>query len=74
MACAWPSPNAVLLLSDESPLPSGKIDMEEVSWIVGLICVGGFIGNLFFGYITDKFGRKQPLLSLALPGIVKVKK
>lgn len=67
IALGWPSSNVVLLLSDESPLPSGKLNIDEASWVVGLLCVGGFIGNLLFGYITDKFGRKEPLLSLALP-------
>lgn len=69
----WASPNVVLLLSDESPLPSGKLNMEEASWVVGLLFVGAINGNLLFGYITNRFGRKNPLLLLAVPCIVSFK-
>lgn len=71
IAIGWPSSNVVLLLSNESPLPTGKVSKQEASWIVGFICVGGFIGNLLFGYITERFGRKKPLLVIAIPGIVR---
>lgn len=66
----WPSPTINLLTSSESPLPSGKIDMEEASWIASLICVGGVIGNVIFGYVADKFGRKVPLILISIPMIV----
>lgn len=71
LACGWPSSNVVLLLSDEPPLPSGKIDIDEASWVVGLFCIGGLIGNLVFGYITNNYGRKEPLLATAIPCIVR---
>lgn len=67
----WASPSINLLTSNDSPLSSGKISMEEASWIASLICVGGTIGNVIFGYIADKFGRKIPLLLVSIPMIVR---
>lgn len=71
-ACGWASPNNFLLKSDDSPLPSGKITTEESSWITSLMCVGALIGNYVFTFATSKFGRKKPLISLAIPSIVSI--
>lgn len=68
----WASPSINLFTSDQSPLSSGKISMEEASWIASLICVGGTFGNVIFGYIADKFGRKIPLLLIPIPMIVSI--
>lgn len=70
IAGGWPSPTVVLLTSDESPLPSGKITMSEASWIASLMSIGGLIGNAVFGFVTNAFGRKLPLILMTVPGIV----
>lgn len=70
ISCGWPSPNLPLLMSDDSPLPTGKLSIDEISWISGLICIGGIAGNLFFGYIMNNYGRKEPLIVIAVPTIV----
>lgn len=70
VTCGWTSPNLLILMSDETPLPSGTINWEEASWIAALLCVGGMIGNIFFGFITSNFGRKEPLLFISIPTIV----
>lgn len=66
----WPSPNILILTSDDTPLASGKITMEQGSWIASLWCIGGLIGNPIFGIITNNFGRKVPLIFLTIPAIV----
>lgn len=66
----WSSPMNVLLMRDESPLPSGKISMEEATWITSLLQVGALICNFVFGYISNNFGRKIPLLVISIPMIV----
>lgn len=69
----WCSPNIMLLTSVDSPLPTGKITMMEASWVASLVCVGGLIGNCFFGVIlttTNAFGRKLPLIFITFPTIV----
>lgn len=70
ISCGWSSPSIILLTSDESPLPTGKITMDEASWIASFLCIGGLIGNVFFAYITSYFGRKKPLIFIAIPTIV----
>lgn len=66
----WTSPSIILLTSDETPLPSGKITMEEASWVAALQCVGCLFGNFLFGYFMNQFGRKVPLMMVAFPFIV----
>lgn len=61
-------------MSDETPLLSGKITMEEASWVVSLQFLGGIFGNIIFGFITSKFGRKWPLIISTIPIIVILKK
>lgn len=72
MTCGWGSPNIDLLSSKESPLPSGKIDKDEASWIASLLCFGGLIGNLFFGYVAKIWGRRLPLILISIPAIVRI--
>lgn len=67
---SWTSPSIDILESDESPLPTGKIKSEETTWIASLWSVGGLIGNFLYLFITNKFGRKMPIISLAFPKIV----
>ncbi|KAG4071144.1 hypothetical protein HA402_003276 [Bradysia odoriphaga] len=66
----WASPSTLLLTSDDSPLPSGKINIDEASWVVSLACLGGLVGNIIFGFATSTFGRKKPLIFLAIPSII----
>ncbi len=71
-ACGWPSAAYSVLNSKETPLTSGPMTVEELSWMVSLLCVGGFAGNIFFGCITNIFGRKLPLLLIAIPMTVRL--
>lgn len=66
----WTSPSIALLTSNETPLASGKITMDEASWVASLLHVGALLGNIFFGYVTNNFGRKLPLMCIAIPMIV----
>lgn len=68
----WSSPMNILLTSGDTPLPSGKITMEEASWITSLLSVGALICNIVFGYISNNFGRKIPLLVISIPMIVRI--
>lgn len=70
ITCGWTSSSLMILTSDESPLPTGKVNLEEASWIASLVNLGGSIGTLFFGVITNKFGRKKPLIVITVPTIV----
>lgn len=69
-SCGWPSFSFLILESEETPLKSGPLTTEELSWIVSIFCCGGVAGNFLFGWLVDKFGRKQILYILAVPQIV----
>lgn len=68
----WSSPILLLLTSDQTPLPSGKITMEEASWVASLQSVGCLFGNILFGYIINKFGRRLPLILIVFPLVVRI--
>lgn len=70
ITCGWPSPNIELLTSKDTPLASGPITLEEGSWIASILCIGGLVGNILFGIVTARYGRKRPLLFLTIPTTV----
>lgn len=66
----WSATSMTLLSSDANPLPIGKLDINHISWIASLLSLGGLFGNILFGFITNRFGRKLPLQFAALLIIV----
>lgn len=48
-------------------LASGPITIDEASWTSSIMCIGGAFATLFFGYTSEKFGRKLSLITLAIP-------
>lgn len=40
-----------------------------MSWIGSLICPGGLLGTLLYGWMIDRFGRKVSILSITFPQI-----
>lgn len=57
----------VLLISDETSLKSW-ITLDEAYWVISL--VGAFFGVMLFGFVINYFGRKMPLMLIAIPMIV----
>lgn len=71
--CGWPSPTFPLLESEEkTPLSSGALTIDQISWVGSLICPGGLLGTLLGGWMCDKFGRKYSTCSVAFPQIVSL--
>lgn len=68
----WSSPATILLISKDSPLPSGEISKDEMTWVATLLPIGGAIGSFIYAYITNYFGRKTLLLFNAIPVIVRI--
>lgn len=62
VATGWSSPSIDLLTSDKSPLPSGKITMDEASWVASALAIGALPGNVLYGFLIKKIGRKWPLI------------
>ena len=68
----WTSPFLPVLQSNESPLKTGPITLDEASWIGSLLCIGAIIGTLLFGWISERFGTKIAGCINALPIIVNI--
>lgn len=66
-AAGWLSPFIPYLKSTESHLTTGPVSSEDVSWIGSLLCIGGVIGTISFGTITEKFGKKNAMFLLVVP-------
>lgn len=58
----WISPALEILQSEDSPLPSGPLNMNELSIITAISCVGGIITSIIAGWIADRIGRKKTLI------------
>lgn len=56
--------------SDKSPLPSGRVALDELAWIGSMLGVGGVAGTLVIGWLADRIGRKYSLIVMAAPQIV----
>lgn len=65
----WLSPYLSYLKSSDTHLITGPLTPADVSWIGSLICVGGFIGTVVVGTITEKIGKKYTLFLLVIPNI-----
>lgn len=70
--CGWPSAAFLVLQSVDSPLETGVLSLAESSWVGSVMCIGGLIGNLVFGMLANRFGRKRSLVLAGLPLIVLV--
>lgn len=64
------SPALGKLISNDTPLVTGPISIEQVSWVGSINCLGALIGSLTFGYLFTSLGSKRALLFLAIPDIV----
>lgn len=66
----WVSPALLLLMSADSPLKTGPITMEEVSWIGSIGCIGALFGTFSFGVFTSFMGCKRAMAFLAIPAVM----
>lgn len=72
-SCIWPAISFDMLQSELTPMDSGPISTEEISWIVSIFCMGGFLGTIVFGVFANAVGRKTYMCMLAVPQIVSVR-
>lgn len=72
MGCGigWLSPALKTLQSDQSPLHTGALDVEDISWLGSMINIGGLIGVIFLSVIGNYFGNKIAITVSAIPNIV----
>lgn len=60
-----------LLESDKSPLATGAMNVDEVSWIGSALAMGCIVGNISYGYMTTLIGSRNSILSLGIPQMVR---
>ncbi|XP_055304280.1 facilitated trehalose transporter Tret1-like, partial [Sitodiplosis mosellana] len=66
----WVSPALSVLASDKSPLISGALTTDEISWIGSINVLGAMMGTLSLGYFISLMGSKRAILLLTIPIIV----
>lgn len=66
----WVSPALPLLQSPDTPLSSGPMTTEQISWTGSTLSVGALVGNILYGYLMVRYGSKMVLMSLAVPQLV----
>lgn len=63
----WISPAIPILISSDTPLLSGPLTNDQVSWIGSINSIGALCGALSFGYFTSFIGCKRATLFLSIP-------
>ncbi len=54
VAIGWVAPALLLLSSDETPLASGKLGVDEVAKVASYLSLGAFFGNWVYAYAADR--------------------
>lgn len=67
----WLAPSLPFLGSDQTPLNT-PITVTETSWVGSLIGLGALTGNIIFGLLLDRLGRKVCMNLLAIPNMVTI--
>lgn len=65
----WFSPALRVLLSNESPLKTGPLNNQELSWIGAMNSFGGLCGTFISGCLSIRLGSKRAMTMLAFPAI-----
>lgn len=67
LSISWSAPYVPLLMTHETPLESGPMTENEVSWIVALSSCGGVISTIICGLLLETIGRKYTLILAGIP-------
>ncbi|KAJ6646779.1 Facilitated trehalose transporter Tret1, partial [Pseudolycoriella hygida] len=68
--CGWNAVAIWLMLTEDSPLESGKISLSDASWIGGGLYMGNVFGILLFAAVLKQFSLKITMSLLVLPNLV----
>lgn len=66
----WLSPALSVLQSNDSPLTTGSLSNEEISWFGSISSIGSIVGTFIFGGLSWLIGCKRAMVFLGLPSIV----
>ncbi|EAT41203.1 AAEL007128-PA [Aedes aegypti] len=65
----WLSPFLPLLQSEDSPLETGPVTVEQGSWIGSILCLGGLAGAIIYGSLTNRLGVKRCISCIIIPNM-----
>ncbi|XP_062551189.1 LOW QUALITY PROTEIN: facilitated trehalose transporter Tret1-like [Armigeres subalbatus] len=65
----WLSPFLPLLQSDDSPLDTGPVTVEQASWIGSILCLGALVGAIIYGSLTSRLGVKRCISCIIFPNM-----
>lgn len=67
----WLTPVLPLLKSEDTPLTSGPLSLEDVSWMASIAPIGSVFSALIFRWITIRIGSKRMMTNcLAIVSVV----
>lgn len=58
-----------MLVSDDTPLDTGPLTNEEISFLGSISSIGSLIGTFIFGGLSSMLGCKRAMIFLGLPSI-----
>lgn len=59
-----------ILRSENTPLQSGPLTNDDVSWIGSISNVGALFGSLSLGYLISFIGCKRSILFITIPEVI----
>lgn len=72
ISVGWMASAFNLFDSDDCPLPTGRVPMDEIAWAASILGIGGILGTIAVGWMAERVGRKNSLLAMAVPQIVSI--
>lgn len=66
----WISPATPILISNESPLKTGALSCQQLSWLGSINAFAAIVGTFAFGFITLYLGCKNTIHTFALAPIL----
>ncbi|XP_046813861.1 facilitated trehalose transporter Tret1-like [Vespa crabro] len=66
----WQSPMSPQLQSENPPVGTIAMTNDEVSWLSGIMCLGGIITTPMMGPLSEKLGRKLTGCLIGLPFLI----
>ena len=59
MSIGWVSPTISQLKSESGPIPGGPMSDEAITWLTGIVCLGGCFVTGYLGILAERLGRKK---------------
>lgn len=66
----WVAVGLHMLSSENTPLTTGPLTNEQLSWIGSVNALGAILGTFVFAFITMRFECKNAMLFISLPCIL----